>query len=83
MYSTAISFEPAGASIEPCESHFVGVVAGALGISESPVQSVFGEAKSEGPFDAQDVRKLGLLADAVPRALRNLYLIFENGDVLA
>jgi hypothetical protein len=78
MCSTAIGFRPAGASIEPCESDFVGVVAGALGISESPVQIVFGEAKSDGQFDAQDVRKLGLLADAVPRTLAQTYILFSK-----
>jgi len=78
MYSTAMSFRPAGAEIEPCESDFVAVVAGALGISESPVQIVFGEAKTEGAIDAQDVRKLGKLADAVPRELAQTFVLFSK-----
>jgi hypothetical protein len=78
MYSTAMSFRPAPGMIEPCEADFVAVVAGALGISESPVQIVFGEAKSEGPIDAQDVRKLGKLADVVPSELAKAYIMFSK-----
>jgi hypothetical protein len=78
MYSTALNFRPAGAAIEPCESDFVGVVSGALGISELPVQIVFSEVKTEGSFDAQDVRKLGALADAVPRELAQAYILFSK-----
>jgi hypothetical protein len=78
VYSTAMSFRPAGAAIEPCESDFVAVVEGALAISESPVQIVLGEAKSEGPIDAQDARKLGKLADAVPPDLAQAYILFSK-----
>jgi hypothetical protein len=78
MYSTALNFRPTGAAIEQCESDFVGVVSGALGISESPVQIVFGEAKTGSAFDAQDVRKLGALADAVPRDLAQAYILFSK-----
>jgi hypothetical protein len=42
------------------------------------VQIVFGEAKTEGPFDAQDVRKLGALADAVSRDLAQAYILFSK-----
>jgi hypothetical protein len=78
MYSTAMSFRPSGAAIEPCESDFVGVVSGALGISELPVQIVVGEAKTGGSFDAQDVRKLGALAEAVPRDLAQAFILFSK-----
>jgi hypothetical protein len=78
MYSTAMSFQPAGAAIEPCESDFVGLVAGTGGISESPLQIVFGEAKSGGAFDAQDVRKLGALAEAVPSDVGQAYILFSK-----
>jgi hypothetical protein len=78
MYSTAMSFRPNGADIEPCESDFVAVVAGRLGISERPVQIVFGEAKTEGLIDAQDIRKLGKLADAVPRELAQVYILLSK-----
>jgi hypothetical protein len=64
--------------IEPCESDFVAVIAGALGISEAPVQIVFGEAKTEGPIDAQDIRKLGKLVSAVPRELAQGFVLFSN-----
>jgi hypothetical protein len=78
MYSTALSFLPAGATIEPCESDFLAVVSGALAMSESPVQLVFGEAKTERAIDAQDVRKLGKLADAVPSDLAQAYILFSK-----
>lgn len=78
MYSTAMSFRPNGAAIEQCEADFVAVVEGKRGISEAPVQIVFGEAKTEGPIDAQDIRKLGRLADALPRELAQAYILFSK-----
>jgi hypothetical protein len=78
MYSTAISFRSAGAAIESCESDLVAVVGGALGISESPVQIVFGEAKTEGPIELEDVRKLGMLADVVPPELAQAFILFSK-----
>jgi hypothetical protein len=81
MYSTGTNFRPAGAAIEPCESDFVGIVGG-LGELESPVQIVFGEAKSEGKregsIDAKDIRKLAKLADAVPRDLAQAYILLSK-----
>jgi hypothetical protein len=81
MYSTAMKFLPAGAAIEPCESDFVAVVEGTPG--KSPVQIVFGEAKTEGPIDAQDMRKLGKLVDAVPSELAQTYLLFSKTGALS
>jgi hypothetical protein len=78
MYSTALTFRPAGAAIEICESDFVAVVGGEANIGESPVQIVFGEAKSEGQIDEQDVRKLGRLADAVPSDLAESYVLLSK-----
>lgn len=78
MYSTAINFRPDGAEIEVCESDFVAVVAGKLGINESPVQIVFGETKTDGPIDAQDIRKLGKLADAVPPDIAQTYILLSK-----
>jgi hypothetical protein len=78
MYTTAVNFTSAGAEIEPCESDFVAVVSGKMGISEAPVQIVFGETKSEGPIDAQDVRKLAKLADAIPNDLAQVFLLFSK-----
>jgi hypothetical protein len=83
MYSTAMTFRSAGAAIESCESDFVAVVAGASGTSELPVQIVFGEAKTEGPIEAQDVRKLGKLADAVPPDLAQAYILFSKTGVFS
>ena len=77
MYSTAMNFRPAGAAIEPCELDFVGVVGG-LGGMESPVQIVFGEAKTKGSIDANDMRKLGKLANAVPRDLAQAYILLSK-----
>jgi hypothetical protein len=37
-----------------------------------------GEAKSEGPFNAQDVRKLRGLADAVPGDLAEAFILFSK-----
>jgi hypothetical protein len=77
MYATGVIFAPDGAAIEPCESDFVVVSEGA-GTSEAPIQIVLGEAKSEGAFDAEDVRKLCKLADAVPRELADVFVLFSK-----
>jgi hypothetical protein len=39
---------------------------------------VFGETKTEGLIDAQDIRKLGKLADAVPRDLAQVYILLSK-----
>jgi hypothetical protein len=78
MYSTAINFRPNGADIEVCESDFVVVVAGGRGMNESPVQIVFGEAKTGGPIDAQDIRKLGKLANSVPPDMAHSYILLSK-----
>jgi hypothetical protein len=78
MYSTAMNFHSNGATIEPCESDFVAVVAGRVGISESPLQIVIGETKTEGQIDSSDVRKLGKLADAVPGELAETYILLSK-----
>jgi hypothetical protein len=83
MYSTAMNFSSAGADIEPCESDFVAVVSGAAGISESPVQILIGEAKTGGPIDEQDVRKLGKLADAIPKDLAQSFILFSKTDTFS
>jgi hypothetical protein len=78
MYSTAVHFSSAGADIEPCESDFVAVASGELGISEAPVQVLFGEAKTTGPVDENDVRKLGKLADAIPAHLAQSFVLLSK-----
>jgi len=78
MYSTAINFRPDGAEIEVCESDFVAVVAGKLGVDESAVQIVFGETKTDGPIDAEDIRKLGKLADAIPQDIAQTYILLSK-----
>jgi hypothetical protein len=78
MYSTALAFRSSGAAIEPCEADWVAVVEGAAQMSEAPVQIVFGEAKSEGSLDEQDIRKLRLLADAVPSHIADTFVLFSK-----
>jgi len=78
MYSTGINFRPNGADIEICESDFVVVVTGNLGVEKAPVQIVFGEAKTEGTIDQQDIRKLRKLADAVPREIASVYILLSK-----
>jgi hypothetical protein len=80
MYTTALNFQSPAGAIEPCEADFVGVVAGAEGINEAPVQILFGEAKTHGAFDAVDVRKMGRLADAVPCDLADAFIMFAKTD---
>jgi hypothetical protein len=81
MYSSAVNFRSAGVDIEPCESDFVAVVSG-LG-SESPVQLLFGEAKTGKPIDEEDVRKLGKLAMAVPTHLAQCFILFSKTDTFS
>lgn len=83
MYSTAMNFRSAGADIEPCESDFLAVISGAPGLSESPVQLLFGEAKTGKPIDEQDIRKLGKLADAIPRNLAQSFILFAKTDTFS
>ena len=78
-----MNFSSAGADIEPCESDFVAVVSGALGISELPVQLLFGEAKTAGPIDENDVRKLGKLASAIPKHLAQSFILFSKTDTFS
>jgi hypothetical protein len=81
MSSTALNFAPIGStSIERCEADFVAVVAGAAGPREAPVQILLGEAKTHTAFDATDVRKLGKLADAIPREMAQSFVMFAKTD---
>jgi hypothetical protein len=80
MYSSAMNFRSAGADIEACESDFVAVASGALGISETPVQILIGEAKTGKPIDEQDVRKLGKLANAIPKHLGQCFILFSKTE---
>jgi hypothetical protein len=78
MHSTALKFNSAGADIEPCESDLVAIVAGKLGISETPVQVLFGEMKTAGHINEEDVRKLGKLADSIPKHLAQSFILFSK-----
>jgi hypothetical protein len=78
MYSTALNFKSKTAKIETCEADFVAVVAGHPNIDEAAVQSLIGEAKTSSEIDAQDVRKLGMLADAIPSELGQAFIMFAK-----
>jgi hypothetical protein len=80
MYATSLNFKSTNGTIEPCEADFLGIVAGARGINEAPVQILLGEAKTRRAFDAQDVRKLGGLADAVPHDLADAFILFAKTE---
>jgi len=53
------------------------------GISECPVQIILGEAKTRKKIDAQDARKLGKLADAVPRDIAEAFVMFSKTDTFS
>jgi hypothetical protein len=80
MYSTAVEFKSRTSIIEKCEADFLAIVAGAPVIREAPVQILFGEAKTGMEFDADDVRKLGKLADAVPSDLADAFIMFAKTE---
>lgn len=80
MYSTAVEFKSTTSIIEKCEADFMAVVAGAPVTGEAPVQILFGEAKTGMEFNADDVRKLGKLADAVPSDLADTFIMFTKTE---
>jgi hypothetical protein len=55
-----LEFESALPNIETCESDFLAVVAGAAGLDETPVQLLFGEAKTGKEFDGMMSENLGI-----------------------
>jgi hypothetical protein len=80
MYSTGLNFAPTTATIEACEADFLCVTADSTNRDEGRVQILFGEAKTHGVFDAEDVRKLGGLAEAIPRDLASAFIMFAKTD---
>lgn len=78
MYSTALNFEPRSANIENCEADFVAVVVGRPNIDKPSVQIVIGETKSGNEINADDVRKLGTLADAIPSEIAKAFIMFAK-----
>jgi hypothetical protein len=78
MYSTALKFRSNNVDIEDCEVDFLCFVAGMAGLDESPVQIILGEAKTRKQIDAEDARKLGKLADSIPRTLASTYIMFSK-----
>ncbi len=80
MCSTALNFGTTTAAIEACEADFVAVTARAGVRHEGRVQILLGEAKTHSVFDAEDVRKLGMLADAIQPDLADAYIMFPKTD---
>jgi hypothetical protein len=78
MYSTALEFKSQTTKMEKCEADFVAVVAGRLSLEEASVQILIGEAKTSDRIDADDVRKLGMLADAVPSEIAQAFIMFAK-----
>lgn len=83
MYSTALKFSDKAGKIENCEADFMAIVAGAVGIGEAPVQILLGEAKTRKKIDAEDVRKLGKLADAIPSEIASAFIMLAKTDVFS
>jgi hypothetical protein len=54
-----------------------------LGISESPVQILFGEAKTGRRIDEEDIRKLGKLARAIPKDLAQSFILFSKTETFS
>jgi hypothetical protein len=78
MYSTALEFKSQTAKMEKCEVDFVAVVAGRLSLEEASVQILIGEAKTFDRIDSNDVRKLGMLADAIPSEIAQAFIMFAK-----
>lgn len=80
MYSTALEFESQTVKMQRCEADFVAVLAGRPNLREAPIQILIGEAKTSSEIDADDVRKLGMLADAIPAEIAQAYIMFAKTD---
>jgi hypothetical protein len=52
-------------------------------MSEAPVQILFGEAKTSGPINEEDVRKLGKLATAIPKHMAQSFILFSKTDTFS
>ena len=79
-YSTGLNFAAETAAIEACEADFLAVTAVTGARNEDGVQILFGEVKTHSSFDAEDARKLGRLADAIPRDLADTFIMFAKTD---
>jgi hypothetical protein len=78
MYSTALKFYPVNADIDECESDFIGIFSNTSFRESPPLQVLFGEAKTHHPFDANDARNLGMLADAIPPYVAEAFIMFSK-----
>ena len=59
------------------------LVGGFETLQEKPVQILFGECKTSGPIDEEDVRKLGKLVNAIPSDLVDAYILFAKTDTFS
>lgn len=76
IFETGMNLGPASAKVEPCETDFVV-------ISEEPYEQkvalAIGECKTRGEIEAEDVRKLSSIADALSTTKRvEPYIIFAK-----
>lgn len=80
LLHNSAELESQGAPIEKCEADFVAVVAGRSAQPERPVQILIGEAKTRKQIDADDARKLGKLADAIPPDVAQAFVVFAKTE---
>jgi hypothetical protein len=78
FYATSLNFEPSGAPIEKCEADFIAFVACRSHSDRGHVQVLIGEAKTSDQINAEDVRKLGKLADAIPPNMAEAFVMFAK-----
>ena len=78
FYATALNFESRRAPIEKCEADFVAFVAGRRNSDRGGIQILIGEAKTADQINAEDVRKLERLADAIPSDMAEAFVMFAK-----
>jgi hypothetical protein len=76
VYSTSMTLEPNGATIEACETDFV--VVSQREYYENGISLAIGECKSRGEITDEDVRKLSKVADALPAKRIRSYIVFAK-----
>jgi hypothetical protein len=75
IFSTAMTLKSKTAAISDCETDFVVITENEF---DHRVQIAIGEAKTRKPITADDVTKLKAVADAFPRDLFKVYVVFAR-----
>lgn len=75
IFATAMTLNPTGASIKPCETDFVIVSASS---PDRKVDLVIGECKTRMPITDNDVANLVAVADCFPDKIFNVYIVFSK-----